>query len=298
MTIASIVDRVQRDFTVPPGEQPVRFVVNDSGGISDSDTSVVVDTGLLHPEEEDLIGVSTLLEIDSELVMVEAVAGDSPDYTLTIRRGMLGTTAAAHADATEILVAGDDYIPRFSIFEAVADAVESLWPDLWTVGVEETFAANFPVELPAVSGEILYVLENVGSRWRHTGGWEELQDFPLSGTGNAVQLNGCRGPIQVYFKKKTVRPTSEADTLADLGVESGWVKIVVLSAVASLVARMDLTKAITEFITQSLEAEGFNPGEGADIRNSLLQLRDFELGPLQHQLAQKQHSRLVVDTEY
>lgn len=298
-TVGDVIDRVQRDYLVPPGEQPARFVLNDTGGISDTDTSAVVDTTLLTAEEEDLVGAGTLLEIDSELILVEAVTGTSPNLTLTIRRGMLGTTTAAHADGTDILIAGDDYIPRFSIFEAVADAIESLWPELWTVGVEETFAAPFPVELPAESGEVLKVLAGSGSRWRFISGWDELQDFPLSETGNAVQLPGIsNGSIQVYYKTKTVRPTVETDTLASLNVEDGWVKVVVLTAVASLIARTDLSKATAEFITQALEAEGFAPGEGADIRNALLQLEEFQIQPLKRQLAQQQHNRVHVDDQY
>lgn len=296
--IASVVDRINRDFLQSPGEQPSRFVLDDTGGISDSDTSAVTDTTLLNPEEEDLIGAGTLLEIESELVLVEAVSGTSPALTLTIRRGLYGTTAAAHADGVDILLADENYVPRHSVFVAVADAVEALWPDLWTVGVEETFADSNPIELPAVSGEIVDMLVLQGVRWRRQGTWEELQDFPLSSTGNAVQVSGVpeNASLQIYYKKKTVRPTAEADTLASLNVETGWVKLLVVSAVAQLVSRADLSKATVDFITQALEAEAGGPvGSGADIRNALVQFSEFQLQPLKRQLHSKQHDRLIVE---
>lgn len=266
--------------------------------LSAAGTLVWVDTSLLAPEEEDLIAEGTLLEIESELVLVTAISGTSPNFELTLRRGMYDTTAAAHAADVFVYLADGDYIPRHSVFTAVADAVESLWPDLWTVGVEETFADSQAIELPAVAGEILDMLVQDGARWRREGSWDEFQDFPLSSTGNAVQVAGVpnNSSIQVYYKKKTTRPTTEADLLATLGVESGWVKLLVLQAVAQLVSRADLSKATVDFITQALEAEAGGPiGAGADIRNALVQFAEFQLQPLKRQLQLKQHDRLIIE---
>jgi hypothetical protein len=300
VTVEAIIDRVNRDWLVPPGEQPSRFVMNDASGISASDTSVVTVTSLLTPEEEDLIGAGTLIEIDSELILITAVSGTSPNLTLTIRRGMYGTTAAVHADATEILIAGENYIPRYSILTAVADAVEGLWPDLWQVAVEETWGGTEPIELPSQVGEILDMRVNVGNRWARVGSWEELQDFPLSSTGTAIQVAGAgTSPIQVVYKSKTVRPTLEADTLAALNVDAGWVKVIVPLAVAGLVANRDLNQATIDFITQSLAAEAGGPlGSGTDIRNALLQFADFQMRPLKRQQALRQHDRVVIDQAY
>jgi hypothetical protein len=301
VTVEAIIDRIQRDWTSPPGEQPSRFVINDTGGISASDTTLITDTTLLSPEEEGLIAGGTLLEVESELILVEAVSGTSPDFTLTIRRGMYGTTAATHADATEIVIAGEDHVPRAAIFDAVADSIEGLWPDLWTVGVEETWSDTEPVELPATVGEVLDLLARSGSRWVRIGSWDELQNFPLSSTENAIQINGLGSntEVQVYYKKKPTRPTAEADTLSSLGVESGWVKVIVANAVAALVANRDLNAATIDFITQSLEAEAGGPiGSGTDIRNALLQFQRVQLDSLKRALPLMQHDRVVIDESY
>jgi len=160
--ITSVIDRINRDYLNPPGKQPIQFLVNDSGGISSSDTSVVTDTTNLSPEEEDLIVAGRLIEIDSEILRVTAVTGTSPNLTLTVERGKLGTTAAAQSDGADIFLLDENYVSRLSIFNAVADSVEALYPDLWQVGVEETSTSTSPIELPDYAGDVLNVQINSG----------------------------------------------------------------------------------------------------------------------------------------
>lgn len=61
---------------------------------SDSQTTLLVATGL--------VKVGTLILIESELQFVTAVSTASPNDTLTVTRGALGTTAAAHNQNTAI----------------------------------------------------------------------------------------------------------------------------------------------------------------------------------------------------
>jgi hypothetical protein len=274
--------------------------VVELSSVTSTAVQLVVNTSWLTPEEEDMLAPGAKIDVDLEVMLVEAVSGTSPSFTLTVRRAMDGTTAATHSDGTFTYLITDDYVPRYTIFTAVADAIESCWPDLWQVGVEETWTDTSPVEIPAVVGEIMDMRVASGYQWRRIGSWEELQNFPLSSTGNAVQFNGVtsNAAVHLVYKKKTTRPTLEADTLADLGVEDGWVKVIVVDAVAQIVARTDLNKATQDFITQSLEAEGFAPGSGADIRNSFLQLKDFSMRSLKRQQDQKLHSRVVIDRAY
>ncbi len=66
-------------------------VMNDSGGISNADTSMTVSNGgRFNPFD--------LIMIDTEVMLVTAVAGN----VLTITRGYGGTTAASHADVSTI----------------------------------------------------------------------------------------------------------------------------------------------------------------------------------------------------
>lgn len=72
---------------------PTATTMNDSGGISDSDTSMIVATGTGQYFSE-----GDILKIENELVYVSARSTD----TLTIVRAFGGTTNASHADTTAI----------------------------------------------------------------------------------------------------------------------------------------------------------------------------------------------------
>jgi hypothetical protein len=75
------------------GLSPTTTTMNDSGGISDSDTSMVVATGTGQYFKE-----GDIIRIEDELIYVSARATD----TLTIVRAFGGTTNASHADALTI----------------------------------------------------------------------------------------------------------------------------------------------------------------------------------------------------
>lgn len=299
--IANIIDRIKRDYLEPPGKQAPVFVMNDSGGISASDTSVVTETSNLSAEEEDLLAAGTLIEIGSEIIRVGGVSGTSPDLTLSsLTRGLLGTTAAAHADASDIYLLTEDHVSRLSIFNAVADAIEALYPDLWTVGVEEFGVTEGPIELPAYAGPVMNVEISYGGQWRSVGSWTELYDHPYLSTGRGVQIHGIAqgNDCLVYYKKKPKRPTAETDTWTTLRLEDDWVRVIVISAVAELMASFDLSNFDTEFITQMLRAENRAPGEATDLRNALLQLRNFLITPLMRAQHRNSHDRVIIDQTY
>lgn len=295
-TIADVIDRVYRDWLLPPSEQPARFEVG-AGGVASSATTLPVDTALLSPEEEDLIGPGTVLEVGSELMLVEAVSGD-PATSLTVRRGMYGTTAADH-DADDLIYLAPDF-PRKVIFDAVADTIEALWPDLWAIKVEETYADSTPVELPSDCEDVLMVRVATGSSWTPAIGWEFISPHPHASTEKALQFsNGANGQaIHVVYRAATTRPTAETDDISDLNVSEGWVKAVTVGAVAQVVAHEDIDRATVEFITGSLAAEGFQAGAGAELRNSLLQYQGFLLEPLKRALAARTHTNQVVLTPF
>jgi hypothetical protein len=295
--IADVIERVYRDYLLPPDEQPSRFTV-DTGGIDASATTLPVDTALLSPEETDLIGAGTLIEVVStttggELMLVEAT--DDPPTSLTVRRNMFGTTAAAHI-ATDLIFLAPDF-PRQTVFDAVADTIEGLWPRLWTPKVEETYAATDPVELPAACEEILEVRVLAAKRWVLTGGWELLTNYPLASTDKAIQFmaGGSGESIQVLYRAAPTRPTTESDVLTDLNVEAGWVKVVAVGAAAQVIANEDIDRATVDYITQMMESEGFPAGAGANLRNSLLQYQDFLIQPLAAGLEARNRTSIVID---
>lgn len=290
-TVANVIDRVYRDWLLPPDEQPARFETNEA--VVAADVEFNVDSSMLAPEEQDLIGPGTLIEVDSELILVTGVTGDPPT-NINVRREMFGTTAAAH-DNGEIITLAPDW-PRQSVFEAVADSIEALWPELWKVKVEETYLSDSPVELPSDCEDVIEVRVLSSNSWVPVQGWEFLTYFPHASTERAIQYPGLTGTpaCHIKYRAATVRPTDETDVLdTDLNVSDSWIKAICAGAVAELIAHEDIDRATVEFITESLANEGFGVGSGADIRNALLQYRNFLLEPLKRSLETRTRANRV-----
>ncbi len=299
-TIANVIDRIYRDYLTAPGEQHSRFLVAGAGiDNNPATTTLPVDTALLSPEEQDIIGPGTLIEVGSEIMLVEQVTGDPPT-SLEVRRQMLGTDIAAHAAGDEAFIASDDYTPRKTVFDAVADAIDNLWPDLYTIQVEELSTSANPLELPEGAKEVIDIRASYGGKWVRAGSWDEIHDFPLVASGVAVQVKGLIDsvPIHIYYKKAASRPAAETDTLADLGVSESWVKVIAVMAAAQAISNKDLDEATIEFITHALDVEGFGIGQGANIRNSLVQYGNFLMAPLKRALHVSHRDRVVIDRSY
>lgn len=278
MTIAALIDRTYREWLTPPNEQPARFSINDSGGISASDTLVITDVSWLSPEEQDLIGAGTIIEMERELELVEAVTGTAPALTLTIRRAMLGTTAATHADLGEIILAPD--YSRQAVFDALSDAIDDIWPTLWAVKTALIPTSTTWVEVDADVEELFDARLLNGTRVSELdpGRYELLLDFPLASSLRAVQYDGTvpKGRTAIIrYKAKAGRPAAETDTLASLNIDVTWQKILTVGIAASLLRGSDIDAATQEFITESLAREGFPAGAGESLSNSLLRFQDF-----------------------
>ena len=82
----------------PANDATGNILIDDASGINTTDTTVGVDDG-------DFFRVGDLLRLEDEIVEVTAISTNS----LTIRRGLYGSTAASHAD---------DVVVRFPFFNA------------------------------------------------------------------------------------------------------------------------------------------------------------------------------------
>lgn len=276
-TIGDLIDRTLREWLTPPTESPARFEVNDVGGIDAAAPSVVTDASWLSPEEQDLIGPGTIIEIDQELLMVTAVSGVSPALTLTIRRGMLGSTPAIHADDSLIILQPD--FGRQAVFEAISDAIDDLWPDLWMVRTSIVATSSGYWEVDDDVEEILTTRVRVGSQWGvlDPGEVELLSNFDLASSGKALQWGSGSpsGGALITYKAKPARPTDESDDIEDLNILPSWQKPIVVGAAASLLRATDVGTVTVEFITEALEVEGFPPGMGENLSNALLRYQEY-----------------------
>jgi len=271
-TVGELVDRCYRDYLAPADDQPI--IVTVSGAVTDSATSITYDADTLAPDEEDLLAPGVLAEIGNEQVRITAV--DTTTDTLTVIRGVNGTTAAAIADGAELRVA--PMFPRQSVFDAICDNVVDLYPDLFRVATQTITSASGAVE---VSADIVALR---GATWISgsrpiAGHVELLKDYPPSSTGQAVTFYGIPAGKTVYlaYEGRFDRPTAEADDLANFGIDETWERIIVVGAAAQVLAGRELDTASTEFLTEQLEREGFPVGSAHRIRDGLLRYHAYLL---------------------
>ena len=268
-TVGEVVDRVYRDWLHGPDEQPV--IASLDGAVDDSTTTVTLDTTGLLPEELELLAAGLLVEVGSEQMRIATVAGS----TLTVRRGVNGTTAASHVDGAEAVLSPS--YPRQTVVDAVCDEVVRLYPDLHRQTSTAMTSDAGPVDAPAdLITPVKFWWRN-GTRWT-TAPVELLSDFPASATDKAVQFFNVPPNRDGYlvYRAKFIRPTAESDDLdADFGVEDAWVPILEAGAAAAIIASEDIDKATVEWVSRQLEAQQFPVGSSSRLRDALLRYRQY-----------------------
>lgn len=279
-TIGQLEQRVYRDYLHAPDEQPTMLLLD--GAHTDATTTLAYLDDTIAPDEASLIGPGTVLEIDREQVLVTA-GFDTP---LTVRRGYNGTVAAAHTAGTPVLVRPK--WPRATVFDALADQIVGLWPQLWRNTSATVTSGSGLLEVPA---EVVTITDafrmdatntpRVYNAELHTG-----LPVAVSSTGKAVQVSG--GPagetVHLTYRARFARPTDPSDTLDSLGVDESWAPIVIVGAVAQVIAGRDVDGLTAEFITAQLEQDKVPVGTGTTLRDALLRYREYLLGIARREL--------------
>jgi len=279
-TFGQLIDRTYREYLRPVEEQePLSQVANldtitGGQGITAAGTTLKYKEGLFTPEEEELIGAGSVLEIDSELVMVEDI--NTVSREITVERGRLGSTAAEHAEDTDIIL--KPKYPRLNVANAIGDQVIGLFPALYAIKKTTiTTASTQFVEMPAGTQRILQ--SKINNSTANTTVYSDiplelLTDFAGSTTEAAVQFPS--GPtsgktVYVVYASKFTRPTDETTNLTTVsGLEDFHEQIVMVGAVAQLLSELDVDATTQNYITENLEQRGVPVGSGERLRNALL----------------------------
>ena len=281
-TLGQLIDRTYREYLRPVEEQePLTQVANlDSitggQGLTSTGTTLQYKEGLFTPEEEELIGAGSVLEIDTELVMVEDI--NTVSREITIERGRLGSTAAEHLEDTDIIL--KPKYPRLNVTNAIGDQVIGLFPALYAVKKTTlTTSSTQFVEMPAGTQRILQAKIDNSTTGGTTTSFtdvplELLTDFAGSTTEAAVQFptSPTSGKsVYVVYASKFTRPTAETDNLNTIsGLEDFHEQIVMVGAVAQLLSELDVDASTQNYITENLEQRGVPVGSGERLRNALL----------------------------
>lgn len=280
VTVGDIVDRVFRDFLETPEEQPTRFALAEL--LTIDATTLTYDPALLSPEEEDILGPGTLIEIGSEQAVVGGVTPNANALT-GLRRGMNGTRAA-QAEAGALVTVSPTWTRR-SVFEAVADAVWSLYPDLFAVDTQPVAFTSGHVPVDEAVAFPLFAWLGSGSDFnRYPVSF--LDEFPGVPSGKAVLLPGYSGSLSGYlvYARRFARPTSEDESLSDLGLQESWGRLVAVSAVAYLLAGREVDAVTQEFLTRQLEQQNFPVGSASRIRDGLVKYNEYLLAKAKKEL--------------
>jgi hypothetical protein len=274
-TVGQLIDRLRRDWLEPADAQPTRFTLGAAITTANG-LSVTYDDTLLAPEELELLGPGTLIEVDTEEMIVGDI--DETANTLTIAiRGANGTTGATHLIGAEVTVA--PVWRRKVIFDALGDAVVGLYPDLYKMASTPlTLSTTTYTEVPAVVGEPHYFFGIFsGSTTYDRYPVTFLDHFTPSSTGKAIVGSdlpyGATGYL--IYKSGFDRPPNETyDLIVTGGLDQQWEPILLVSAAAYLIAGREFEQIDQERLTQQLERTGFPVLSATRIREGLLEYRD------------------------
>ena len=305
-TIGKLIDRVYREY-LEPADNVESFSILSSS-MTDSVTELSFDGNYFTQEEEDALDAGTIIEVGTELMYSTAL--DTVNNSVTVKRGVRGTTAAAHSAGDEIKIAPE--FPRKNVFDAVCDQIENLYPTLFAVDTQSfTSGTGYSTigtyDAPGTHNYLVAPLKALSqyTDWsagsdqtglKYQGVAVEMIDLPnpftytdsggtertityTSGPDvvHALQFVGIASGHTVYvtFKKKFIPPTSESDTLASVGLESEYEPIIMTGVAAHLIAGRDINLVDASYITDQLEAAAYPVGSSNTIRNSLLQYQQL-----------------------
>jgi hypothetical protein len=299
-----------------------------STGVNDSVTDIVFDGDMLSIEEEDALDKGTIIEINQELMICTDL--NAVTNTITVKRGMKGTSAAAHT-AGDLIKLSPPF-PRKNVFDAVCDQIKNLFPTLFavetqsiTTGTGYTLLGSY--DAPGTHNYIMSILGAISQYTDFSAGSDttgvnfspvtsSLIELPNPFTytdsdGVSRTITYTTGPSVVHaiqfagiasghtahvtFKKKFIEPTSESDTLSTIGLEDEYVPIIMAGVAAQMLAGRDIPSATTDYISEQLAVSNFPVGSANNVRNSLLQYQQLLMNQARKYLRAKYPEAVSVD---
>lgn len=273
LTVGGMIDRILRNWLLPPDEQPVRFQL--SAPLDASSTTLPLNASLMPPEIRNALSPGVMIELGREQILAGNVSPNATSITNCVR-GVNGTTATPHASGALGMVAPP--YSRQELYDAVGDAIINLYPTLYHLHTETftTSPSPIPVAADFISPQDLVVLSGADVV---SAAVRVLPSYPPSPTGKAVLIDAPAGlSAHLTYRTPFHRPDSESNLLfTDLGVEEPWYRIIETDVVAQVIASRDLEAVYTETLTHRLEAETFPPTSASRIHQTLLRYHEYLL---------------------
>lgn len=196
----------------------------------------------------------------SELVRVRSV--DTATNTVTIVRGVLGSTAASWTSVdTEVRI--EPEYPIQNIVRAINQEITGLPPHIWSIATTTTTVnADYRIgySLPAAAVGVLFV-EYLPSG--NTYNWEKVRRYRFDPINKTVTVPGIMEPgrsLKITYRAYPTSISLDADDLADAGLDENLAELVRLGAVYRLLmarasGRLVDTRAETPMNQQYRQAD-------------------------------------------
>ena len=283
---------------------------------------------MLSIEEEDTLDKGTIIEINQELMICTDL--NAVTNTITVKRGMKGTTAAAHT-AGDIIKISPPF-PRKVVFDAVKDQINNLFPTLFAVETQSVVASTGYTLLgahdaPGTNNYLVSILSAISQYTDFATGSDSTGTIFQPVTSSLIELPNpftftdsdgvsrtityTTGPsvvhaiqfssiaqghtVLVTFKKKFIEPTAESDTLTSIGLEPEYEPIIMAGVAAQMIAGKDIPTATTDYISDQMAVSNFPVGSSNNVRNSLLQYQQLLVNQARKYLRAKYPEAVSVD---
>jgi hypothetical protein len=254
ITFGQLVDKVAFNIQSGAAQQETATWINQSGGITSSATTFVVN-------ETNQMGRG-LIEIGDELIYVDKV--DNLTKTVTVApwgRGFRGTTAASAANSAKVLIA--PVYPRKLIKDAINDTIQASYPELFAVGTH-TFSFNSAVTTYSLPATTEYVLD---VKWQTIGSTKEWLNVRRYNTdkvanttefanGKTINIFDSIDPgrtVQVVYAKSPSVLTSDSDVYETVtGFPSSSVDCITYGAMARLLMNIDAARVPAQSVESDM----------------------------------------------
>jgi hypothetical protein len=229
-----------------------------------------------------------LVEIDEELIEVSEV--DTLGGSVNIYpwgRGQQGSTAATHAVGARVTVT--PRWPRARIKRVINETINSLWPDLFAVFLDEsntTSATTIAYPLPATCRRILDIRwDSPGTPvyWVGVRAWRlDLAADPTAfPTGVAVDVPEAMWPgrtLKVVYAAEPTELVGGSDDFATItGLPATVADLVCIGAAARLVVTSDLARTQSFTLEHAARLESQTAGSATAVSRYLQQLYQVRL---------------------
>jgi hypothetical protein len=270
-TVAEVIDRLYLQILTPPDAQPA--LVHLAAPMDTTQTTLTLGSFAV-PEDGALLRQGIILGAGLESMRVTSYTLGAS--TAEVERNVYSTPAETHATGDAVILSAA--YARKSVFDAVMENIVSLYPKLATTNTDTLVSVGngvFPVTDDLAVSPI-EIWDGASAEQRIAVEGRIVSYHPL--VGSRALLTGLNsGVVWMRYRRRMGVALTEADVLADLGVEDSWINIVMMGAAATLMAGRDVPASQTEWISATLEAENISVGTRMSIAGGLRQYRNMLL---------------------